>query len=325
MSASGRLPGRLRENAHLRRALGMGSWEPRQVVVPVFVTRGSGKTEIAGLPGIYRYGVAEALAFLKAREQEGFANFIAFGVEESGMKTPDASLAWDASGPVCELMRRAKAERLAMAAWADVCLCQYTSHGHCGVLEDSEALKLEPAGTLAALSRAAVAYAAAGADVVAPSACADGQVAAIRAGLDAGGLWHTAICSYSVKYASGFYGPFREAAGSAPSKGDRRGYQMDPARGVAEALAEVRQDEAEGADMVMVKPAGPYLDVLAAVKREAGVPVVAYQVSGEYAMLRAAAEAGMLDFDRCAAESLLAIKRAGADLVITYLAEWMGG
>jgi porphobilinogen synthase len=207
-----------------------------------------------------------------------------------------------------------------MVGITDLCFCEYTSHGHCGPMTDDNAT-VRNDETVERLVRQAVNHAKAGAGVIAPSGMMDGTVAALRRGLDLAGFTDVAILSYAVKYASAFYGPFRDAADSAPAFGDRRSYQMDPARGVDEALHEALLDVQQGADMVMVKPAGPYLDVVAAVRSAVRVPVVAYQVSGEYAMLEAAARNGWLDRDRAVLESLLAIKRAGADLVITYYAE----
>jgi porphobilinogen synthase len=202
---------------------------------------------------------------------------------------------------------------------ADVCLCEYTEHGHCGVVRDTSGI-VENDATLPLLAQAAVAYADAGADVVAPSAMMDGQVAAIRAALDGAGHEQVAILAYAAKFASAFYGPFREAAGSAPQFGDRRAYQMDPAN-AREALRELALDAAEGADLLMVKPAGPYLDIIRQARDRSDLPLAAYQVSGEYAMLKAAAERGWIDERRAALESLIAIRRAGADLMITYYAK----
>jgi porphobilinogen synthase len=256
-------------------------------------------------------------------------------------KDANGSAAWDPEGPVPRAIHAIKERAPELAVIADVCLCEYTDHGHCGIVNtryddlsiativgDPPELVFdphEPEGyllndpTLELLARAAVAYADAGADIVAPSAMMDGQVAAIRAGLDAAGHSNVAILAYAAKFASAFYGPFREAAESTPRFGDRRTYQMDPANG-REALREVALDAAEGADMLMVKPAGPYLDVIREVRARYDLPLAAYQVSGEYAMLKAAVQNGWLDERRAALESLIAIKRAGADLIITYYA-----
>ena len=226
---------------------------------------------------------------------------------------------------VCQIVRETKNRKIAMAAVTDLCLCEYTNHGHCGPLTDATSASgggdVDNDATLKLLAQQAVNHAKAGADVIAPSGMMDGMVAAIRKGLDDGGFPNVPILSYAVKYASAYYGPFRDAADSAPAFGDRRSYQMSPAGGLDEALREVDLDIAQGADMVMVKPAGPYLDVLAAVRARVNVPVVAYQVSGEYSQIEAAAENGWLDRDRVVLESLTAIKRAGADLIICYWAE----
>ena len=219
-------------------------------------------------------------------------------------------------GPVPGAIRAIKTAAPDLAVWADVCLCEYTSHGHCGVLDGD---RVDNDATLPLLARAALAYADAGADIIAPSDMMDGRVAAIRSALDGAGHADLAICSYSAKYASGYYGPFREAAESAPAFGDRRTHQMDPAN-AREALIEVQQDLAEGADMVMVKPAGPYLDVIAAVRGAVDVPVAAYQVSGEYSTIEAAAANGWVDGERLMMESLTGIVRAGAGIILTYFA-----
>jgi porphobilinogen synthase len=240
-----------------------------------------------------------------------------FGLPAS--KDETGSGAWDPAGPVPQAIASIKRRAGDLVVIADVCLCEYTSHGHCGVLDASTGAVAND-GTLPLLARAAVAYADAGADIVAPSAMMDHQVAAIRAALDDAGHGDVAILSYAVKYASAFYGPFREAAESAPAFGDRRSYQMDPPN-AREALREASLDVAEGADALMVKPAGPYLDVLRLVRERFDLPLAAYQVSGEYAMLKAAAERGWLDERRAALESLVGIRRAGADLVITYYAK----
>jgi porphobilinogen synthase len=222
------------------------------------------------------------------------------------------------AGPVPRAIAAIKRQSPALVVVADVCLCEYTDHGHCGVPRGAER-EIDNDATLPLLARAAVAYADAGADIVAPSAMMDGQVAALRAALDAAGHIGVAIMAYAAKFASAYYGPFREAAGSAPAFGDRRAYQMDPANG-REALREVALDAAEGADLLMVKPAGPYLDIVRQVRDRYDLPLAAYQVSGEYAMLKAAAERGWLDERRAALENLIGIRRAGADLIITYFA-----
>jgi porphobilinogen synthase len=237
-----------------------------------------------------------------------------FGIPEH--KDPEGSGAWDPNGPVPQAIAAIKDAAPSLTVWADVCMCEYTDHGHCGVLGE---FGVDNDATLPLLARASLAYARAGADVIAPSDMMDGRVAAIRAALDESGFSRTVIVSYAAKYASAFYGPFRDAAGSTPRFGDRRGYQMDPPN-VREAVREAMSDIEEGADMVMVKPGLPYLDVIRAVRERVQVPVVAYQVSGEYAMLHAAAERGWIDLARAMTEATIALRRAGADLVITYFA-----
>jgi porphobilinogen synthase len=291
------------------------------VVVPVFVTEGTGvRREVPSMPGVYQMSVDVAAGWLAKRAEEGFGAYLVFGVIDRAKKDAAGSEALDEENVVCRLLRTAKSQRVPMLGVTDLCFCEYTSHGHCGVLtEDRSTVRNDE--TVARLVKQAVNHARAGAAVIAPSGMMDGTVGALRAGLDAAGFADVAILAYAVKYASAFYGPFRDAADSAPEFGDRRSYQMDPSRGVEEAILEAQLDVEQGADMVMVKPAGPYLDVIAAVRQRVNVPVVAYQVSGEYAMLEAAARNGWLDRERAVLESLTAIKRAGADLIITYYAE----
>jgi porphobilinogen synthase len=247
--------------------------------------------------------------------KSGISSIILFGIPES--KDAQGSEAYSAKGPVQAAFRAIKKEKLPLLCIADVCLCEYTSHGHCGLIRGDEVLN-DP--TLALLARAAVSLADSGADIIAPSDMMDGRVGAIRAALDKGGHGNIAILSYAAKYASAFYGPFREAAGSAPQFGDRRSYQMDPANG-REALKEVALDIGEGADMIMVKPALPYLDIVYQVRQRFDVPVAAYHVSGEFSAIIAAGERGWLDTERAMMESLVAIKRAGADFLLTYYAK----
>lgn len=264
-----------------------------------------------------------AIPWLGGLAEAGFKAYLIFGVIEKQKKDDLGSAGLDENNVVCQLLRAARTARLPMLGITDLCFCEYTSHGHCGPLtEDKSTVRNDE--TVERLVRQAVNHAKAGAAVIAPSGMMDGTVGALRRGLDSTGFADTAILSYAVKYASAFYGPFRDAADSAPAFGDRRSYQMDPARGVDEALHEVELDIEQGADMVMVKPAGPYLDIIAAVRRHVHVPVVAYQVSGEYAMIEAATRNGWLDRDRTILESLVAIKRAGADLIISYYAEAIG-
>jgi porphobilinogen synthase len=290
-------------------------------IVPIFVTEGSGvRREVPSMPGVFQMSVDTAATWLARRAEEGFKAFLVFGVIDRIKKDTVGSAALDENNVVCQLLRTVKSQKIQMAAITDLCFCEYTSHGHCGILS-KDRTTVQNDETVERLVRQAINHAKAGADVIAPSGMMDGAVAAIRKGLDAAGFLDVAILAYAVKYASAFYGPFRDAADSAPEFGDRRSYQMDPARGPDEAILEAQSDIAQGADMVMVKPAGPYLDIVAAVRRAVHVPLVAYQVSGEYSALEAAARNGWLDRDRAVLESLLAIKRAGADLIITYYAE----
>ena len=290
-------------------------------IVPIFVTEGSGvRHEVPSMPGVFQMSVDTAAMWLARRAEEGFKAFLVFGVIDRSKKDAVGSAALDENNVVCQLLRTVKSQKIPILAVTDLCFCEYTSHGHCGILSKDHTTVLNDE-TVERLVRQAINHAKAGADMIAPSGMMDGAVAAIRKGLDAAGFLETAILAYAVKYASAFYGPFRDAADSAPEFGDRRSYQMDPARGPDEAILEAQSDIAQGADMVMVKPAGPYLDIVAAVRRAVQVPLVAYQVSGEYSALEAAARNGWLDRDRAVLESLLAIKRAGADLIITYYAE----
>ena len=308
-------PRRMRMSPTLRRMVAETRLHPASFVLPLFVVPGRGvRNPIGSMPGHAQLSVDELLPVVKEASSVGVGGVLLFGIPAS--KDEQGSGAWDPAGPVPETIRAIKDQVDDITVWADVCLCEYTSHGHCGVLSGDTA---DNDATLPLLAQAAVAYADAGADVIAPSDMMDGRVAAIRNALDSAGHDHLAMCSYSAKYASAYYGPFREAAESAPAFGDRRTHQMDPPN-VREALVEVAQDLAEGADMVMVKPAGPYLDVIAAVRAAVDVPVVAYQVSGEFSMIEAAAANGWIDGDRVMLESLTGIARAGADIVLTYFA-----
>jgi porphobilinogen synthase len=291
------------------------------IICPVFVREGKNEhREVPSMPGVFQMSIDLALDWLSARAEQGFGAYLIFGVIDRAAKDDLGSAALDEDNIVCRLLRAARDKKIPMAAITDLCFCEYTSHGHCGPMSaDGSTVKNDE--TVERLVRQAINHAKSGADIIAPSGMMDGTVGALRTGLDASGFQDTSILAYAVKYASAFYGPFRDAADSAPAFGDRRGYQMDPARGLDEALLEVQLDVDQGADMVMVKPAGPYLDILAAVRNRVEVPVVAYQVSGEYAMLEAAAKNGWLEHDRAVLESLISIKRAGADLIITYYAE----
>ncbi|MGN6727927.1 MAG: porphobilinogen synthase, partial [Tepidisphaeraceae bacterium] len=254
------------------------------------------------------------------RAAAGFRAYLAFGVIDRAKKDPTGAEALNADNVVCRLFRQTKQRGLEMLAVSDLCFCEYTDHGHCGPLT-ADRTSVDNDATLELLVRQALSHVRAGADLIAPSGMMDGTIGALRRGLDAAGFDQVPLLSYAVKYASAFYGPFRDAADSAPAFGDRRTYQMDPAGGIEEALREVDLDLQQGADLVMVKPALAYLDVIRAVRDHAHVPVVAYQVSGEYSQIEAAAQLGWIDRDRTVLESLTAIKRAGADIIISYYAE----
>ena len=310
-------PRRLRRTAALRDALGETTLRAAQLVHPLFVRDGfAAERPIASMPGHAQRTVDRLDSEVAGLAELGVRSVLLFGIPDE--KDEHGSGAWDPAGPVPRAITEIKRRDSTVTVIADVCLCEYTSHGHCGVLDERHAVVND--ATLALLARAAVTYADAGADIVAPSAMMDGQVAAIRSALDDAGHTDVAILAYAVKYASAFYGPFRDAAQSAPAFGDRRAYQMAPPN-AREALREAELDEDEGADMLMVKPAGPYLDIIHRVRESTDLPLAAYQVSGEYAMLKAAAERGWIDEPRAAMESLLGIRRAGADLVITYYAK----
>jgi porphobilinogen synthase len=308
-------PRRLRRTAALRALVRETHLRPSQLVLPLFARSGTRvRRDIASMPGVAQSSVDELLRDAERAARAGVGGVILFGLPDAKDATGSAS--WDDGGPVQSALRALQRELPDLVRIADVCLCEYTDHGHCGVLRDGH---VDNDATLPLLARSALSFAEAGADIVAPSDMMDGRVRAIREALDAAGHADTAILSYAAKFASALYGPFREAAESTPQSGDRRGYQMDSANR-DEALREARLDIEEGADIVMVKPAGPYLDIVARVKRETAHPVAAYQVSGEFAMIRAAAERGWLDGDRVMMESLLAIRRAGADVIVTYFA-----
>jgi porphobilinogen synthase len=309
-------PRRLRASAALRRMVRETRLAPDQLVLPLFAVTGSAVSEAIGaLPGHARQS-PDLLARTASRAAAaGVPAVLLFGVPDH--KDEAASGAYEPDGVVQTAVAAIKDAAPDLVVITDVCLCAYTDHGHCGVVVDG---RVHNDQSLELIARTAVSHAEAGADLVAPSDMMDGRVGAIRAALDADGAEEVGILSYAAKYASAFYGPFREAAGSAPGFGDRRGYQMDPAN-AREAVREVLLDAGEGADMVMVKPAATYLDVIARVREATSLPVAAYHVSGEYAMLRAAAERGWLDERAAALETLLAIRRAGADVIVTYHAE----
>ena len=311
-------PRRLRTLSRLRDLVRETRLQRDDLVQPLFVCPGTGvRAEIAVLPGQYRLSIDMAVEECRALADLGVPGVILFGIP--ARKDAVGSEAYAPDGIIARALQALSAARTGLLLIADVCLCEYTDHGHCGVLEAGSVAN-DP--TVELLARAAVVYAQAGAHIVAPSDMMDGRVRAVREALDAAGRTDVAIMSYAAKYASAFYGPFREAAGSAPQFGDRRGYQMDPGN-AREALREIRLDIAEGADIVMVKPALAYLDVLREARAAFDVPLAAYNVSGEYAMVRAAAAQGWIDGPRIRDEILLSIKRAGADIIITYFAKEM--
>ena len=306
---------RFRRTPALRRLVRETRLSIDNLVLPLFVCPGEEvENPVSSMPGVCQQSVDRLVETARQAHAEGIRSVLLFGIPEH--KDAAGSSAWSDDGIVQRAVRALAKEVPGMVKIADVCFCEYTSHGHCGVLA-GEAVDND--ATLENLARQAVSLAQAGADIIAPSDMMDGRVGAVRRALDAAGFAEIPILSYAVKFASGFYGPFREAAESAPAFGDRRSYQMDPANG-REALREAELDVEEGADMLMVKPAMPYLDILARLRDRFDLPLAAYHVSGEYAMLKAAAERGWIDHDRVLMESLLAIRRAGADLILTYAA-----
>ena len=306
---------RLRRTESLRRLVRETRLDPGQLILPLFVRSGTGvRTAVESMPGCFQTSVDELLKDARAARDAGVGGVLLFGIPDT--KDATGSSAWDDQGPVQQSLRAIKRELPELVAITDVCMCEYTNHGHCGVLRDGH---VDNDATIELLVREALSHARAGADMVAPSDMMDGRVAAIREALDDAGFDQTPIMSYSAKFAGPFYGPFRDVAESAPKSGDRRGYQMDAAN-AEEAVREAMQDVAEGADIVMVKPAGPFLDIIRRVKDATGYPVAAYQVSGEFAMIQAAAERGWIDGERVMMDSLLSIRRAGADIIITYFA-----
>jgi porphobilinogen synthase len=313
-------PRRLRQSVAWRRLSRETELSPANLILPLFIVGGKGRSEpVQSMPGVSQLSVDRVAAEAESAMRAGVLGVLLFGVLDH--KDAKGSTAADPEGLVPQAIRAIKSRVPELLIWADVCLCGATDHGHCGVVESGTILNDE---SLPILARVAATYAAAGADAVAPSDMMDGRVAAIRKELDARGLKHVPIVSYAAKYASAFYGPFREAAESAPAFGDRRSYQMDPAN-AREAVREVLLDIEEGADIVMVKPAGPYLDVVRRVREAVNCPVAAYHVSGEYSMIKAAARAGWLDERAAALEVLTGIRRAGADIIITYFARDVAG
>ena len=309
-------PRRLRESPLMRKMVRETVLRTDDLMYPLFTVHGRGIREpIASMPGQFRLSIDELLKECKDAASMGIPAVLLFGIPRD--KDPRGSEAYAEDGIIQQAVRAVKDTIPDLLVVTDVCLCEYTSHGHCGVVEDGR-IKNDP--SLELIARTALSHVEAGADVVAPSDMMDGRVAAIREALDESAYQETPIMAYSAKYASAFYGPFRDAAGSTPQFGDRRTYQMDPANGV-EALREVALDVDEGADIVMVKPALAYLDIVSRVKAEFGLPVAAYSVSGEYAMIRAAGQLGWIDEERVMMEALTGIRRAGADIVITYFAK----
>jgi porphobilinogen synthase len=308
-------PRRLRRTTALRNLVRETHLAPAQLVLPIFVRSGKNvRRPVGSMPGVNQTSVDEMLRDAERAAKAGVGGIILFGVPDT--KDATGSSAWDDAGAVQSATRALKTEIPDLVVITDVCMCEYTDHGHCGVLKNGD---VDNDATLELLSRTSLSHARAGADIVAPSDMMDGRVGAIRSALDTSGFSDVSILSYAAKYASAYYGPFREAAESAPQSGDRRGYQMDPGN-AEEAMREVAADIEEGADAIMVKPAGPYLDIVSKVKAQTGYPVAAYQVSGEYAMICAASERGWIDKERVMMESLLGIRRAGADFIVTYFA-----
>lgn len=308
-------PRRLRRTDAIRSLVRETRLAPENFVLPLFVCPGSGvRREISSMPGVFNLSIDEVTKEVAAAYDAGVRSIILFGLPET--KDAIASGAYAEDGIVQRAIRAVRQSSPQMIIMADTCLCEYTSHGHCGVVRDGDVINDE---SLELLAQTALSQATAGADIVAPSAMMDGQVGAIREILDREGFENTAILAYAVKYASGFYGPFREAAQSAPEFGDRRAYQMDPPN-AREAMREAELDYSEGADILMVKPATVYLDVLSLVRERFDVPIAAYHVSGEYALIKAAAQKGWIDEERVMMETLTSIKRAGADIILTYYA-----
>jgi porphobilinogen synthase len=318
-------PRRLRRTATLRRLVRETTLSVDNMVLPLFVDdEASGRRPISSMPGQYRWSVDRLPEVIEATAGRGIPGVLLFGVPEQ--KHDDGRGAWDTDGAVQRAIARIKQTAPDLLVVTDVCLCEYTTHGHCGLIDDHSRCNPINDASVELLVRMALSHAEAGADVVAPSDMFDGRVGAIRRGLDAGGFEDLALISYAAKYASGYYGPFREAAGSTPAFGDRRTHQMDPGN-VREAMRELELDVAEGADVLMVKPALAYLDILARARQRFDLPLACYNVSGEYAMVKAAAANGWVDERRIVLENLLAMRRAGADFVFTYhahdAADWL--
>jgi len=309
-------PRRLRRTENIRSLVRETHLTVNDLIYPLFICEGKNvKQEIRSMPEVYRFSIDKALEEIKEATQLGIKAVLLFGIPDK--KDEVGTSAYIENGIIQKAVRAIKDKFPELIVITDVCLCEYTSHGHCGIIKNGE---VDNDLTLEVLAKIAVSHAKAGADIVAPSDMMDGRVERIRSALDEAGFSHVAIMSYAVKYCSAFYGPFREAAESAPKFGDRRSYQMDPANS-REALREASLDIEEGADIIMVKPAMPYLDIIKMLRNEFNYPIAAYQVSGEYAMIKAAAKLGWLDEEKILWESLISIKRAGADLIITYFAK----
>lgn len=308
-------PRRLRRTANIRALVCETRLVPSDFIYPLFVCSGEGiRREIRSMPKVFNLSIDELVKEAEAAKKDGIKTFILFGLPEN--KDEVGSEAYAEAGIVQQAIRTLKREVNDIVIIADTCLCEYTSHGHCGLVENND-VSNDP--SLDLIAKTAVSQAKAGADIIAPSGMMDGMVAAIRSALDSAAFTEIPILSYAIKYASAYYGPFRDAADSAPQFGDRRSYQMDPAN-AREALREADLDVEQGADMLMVKPALPYLDIIKAARERYNLPIAAYQVSGEYAQIKAAGQLGWIDEERVMMESLLAIKRAGADLILTYFA-----
>ena len=309
-------PRRLRGNTQIRNLVRETRLTANDFVYPLFACEGEGiRREIRSMPGVFNFSIDELVKEAEDAKETGVSAVIIFGLP--AQKDEHGSEAFAENGIVQKAIRAIKREVKDLLVIADTCLCEYTSHGHCGLIENND---IANDSTLNLLAKTALSQAQAGADIIAPSGMMDGMVAAIRQGLDDSGFSNTPILSYAIKYASAFYGPFRDAADSAPQFGDRRSYQMD-ASNFREALHEADLDVAQGADMLMVKPALPYLDVIKAARERYNLPIGAYQVSGEYAQIKAAAQLGWIDEERVMMESLISIKRAGADIILTYFAK----
>jgi len=313
---------RLRSSAAMRSLVRETHLHPGALVYPLFICEGEGvRRKVSSMPGVFNLSIDEAVKEAEACAALGLGGLLLFGIP--GAKDEQGSGAWASDGITQRALRAIKASSAAqsLVVMADVCLCEYTSHGHCGIVaRDGEHYQIENDASVALLAKTAASLAEAGADIIAPSDMMDGRVAAIRAALDAAGKENIPVLSYASKVASAFYGPFREAAGSTPQFGDRRTYQMDGAN-LREAMREIEQDIAEGADMLLMKPAMPYLDVIREARQRFDLPMGAYQVSGEYSMLQAAFQRGWLDPERAMLESLMSIRRAGADFIVTYFAK----